>query len=400
MQITPLIRPNTVMTAADLVTVEQFSDLDVGHPRSGYKTARVTLSMHDPAVAGLEPYAFALRVLYEDREEPVFWGQSNIIDDYENEVCHLEAQDPSLRMLHHYLRRGDGAINDLPEVDKGTINADSAGMELCIDAAQNIATQDARNDPSLGLRLQPTRTLAARTAPIVVERGQECWEVLSDIGRAELGPDFDMETPAALTHYAELATYNEMGTDRTSATPAAPIAGEVVFDHGLGADNILGPNVKPGRPTTHAHVLSEDAVYRESAANTTASADTGGFIDWVRTGFQVSAGNTSVLSEVALARVRNWGTPPKFMDFVLRPDATIEHNYGRPTFTRPTGTRAPTFYVGDFVTVRAAKGERSLTQDVQIDEVHLTWPGWEGPAHTVLKVVPVGAGGVPNDEES
>lgn len=404
-QITPLIRPNTVMTTANIVTVTQFSDLNVAHPKSGAKTATVTLSMHDPAVAALKPYAFALRVLYEDRKEPVFWGQCNISDDYENETCVLEAQDPSLRMMHHYLRRGDAALaggffNPSSEADKGTINADSAGMKLCIDAAQNIDTQDARNDPSLGLIASTARVTAPRTAPIDVERGQECWQVLMDIASAVLGPDFDMETPSGLTNYAELATYASMGTDRTTTTPGTPGTGKVVFDFGVGADNILGPTVRPGRPTTHAHVLSEDAAYRETAANTAASANTGGFIDWVRTGFTVAAsGDTSVLSEVALARVRNYGEPPKFTEIVLRPDAVSNHNYGRPSFTRPAGTRAPTFYVGDYVTVRAVRGQRSFTLDVQITDVHLTWPGAQGPALTVLKLIPVGAGGIANDEQ-
>ncbi len=399
-QITPVIRPTPgFVVVGDILTAAQFGDLDVGHPLSDFKTGKVTLRMEDPVVAGLKPFGFALRVLYENREEPVFWGQSNISDDYENGLCHLEAQD-SLRMQHHYLRRGDTAINGVPEVDKGTINADRSGMSLCIDAAQNIASQDARNDPKLGIIISTARAAALRTAPIVVERGQECWQVISDIGAAELGPDFDMETPAGLSNYAELATYANMGTDRTTATPDTPAAGKVVLSYGQAADNMLGPVVNPGRPTTHAHVLSEDAKYRATAAATAASFDTGCFVDWVRTGHTVdTAGNIGVLTEAAQARVRAYGIPPKHTSVVLRPDVVIGHNYGRPSFTPPVGTRVPTFYLGDHITVRATRGHRSFVQNMRVVDVHLTWPGWQGPALTVLKLIP-SVGGVPDSEES
>ncbi len=402
-QITPLIRPDPgFVDEEDIITVTQFADLDVSHPWKGYKTAKVTLSMEDVAVEDLQPYAFALRVLYEDREEPVFWGQSNIVDDYENGLCHLEAQDASLRMMHHYLRRGDDLLNDVPEEDKGTINADNTGIEGCIDAAQNIASQDLRNDPSLGCIASPTRVSTPRVAPIVVERGQECWQVVSDIGQAELGPDVDMETPDDFENYTELATYDPdtMGTDRTSATPDSPGAGEVVLSYGLIGDNMLGPTVNPQHPTTHAHVLSEDARYRVTAAATVAANDTGGFIDWVRTGFQVdSTEDLDVLTEVAQARVRAYGVPPKHTTVALRPDIAITHNYGRPTFTAPVGTRTPTFYLGDAVTVRAERGFRSFSQAMRVKGVHLTWPGWQGPALTLLELIPV-VGGDIDDEDT
>lgn len=399
-QITPLIRPDPgFVDEADIITVAQFSDLDVVHGVGVGKTARVTLSMHDPAVAGLEPWAFALRVLYEDRLEPVFWGQSNISDDYENGLCILDAQDPSVRMSHHYLRRGDTALNGVDgNVDKGAITADADGVTLVVDAAQNIASQDARNDPVLGIRVD-----AGASTPVVnvveVERGQECQQVINDITGADNSPDLDYETPDGLDFYSQIVAYDEIGTDRTSATPDTPAAGEVVLSYGLADDNMLGPMVRPGHPTTHAHVLSEDAKFRETSAATAASHATGGWIDWVRTGFTIVGGDTTVLKEVANARVRAYGIPPKFTDVVLRPDVAIAHNYGRPSFTPPGGTRVPTFYLGDYITVRATRGYRDITQNMQIVAVHLTWPGWQGPALTLLTLVPA-VGGIPVDEET
>lgn len=404
-QITPLIRPDPgVVDEADFVTPTQFADLDVGHPVNGFKTAKVTLSMHDPAVAGLKPYEFALRVLYENRLEPVFWGQSNITDDYEQGVCILEAQDPSLRMLHHYLRRGDTAINALDgDIDQGAVSADANGISLAVEAAQNIPSQDARNDPSLGLTVLDSSTPVGPV--VIVERGQECWQVVTDIAENEVGPEFTMETPDTLDNYAVLVTYDSMGTDRTSATPDTPAAGEVVFDFGLGADNAVSVVTTPSHPTTHAHVLSEDRKYRETSAAVDAlsvptSNRTGVFVDWVRTGFNVdSSGDTTILKEKANAVVRAYGVPLEQTQIVLRPDAVITENYGRPAFTPPGGTRTPTFYLGDKVTIRATRGERSITEAQRITEVHLTWPGWQGPALTVLTVIPV-AGAVSGDEES
>ncbi len=401
-QLTPLIRPTPgFLVAGDLVNVAQFGDLDVSHPWKGYKTAKVTLRMEDAAVAGREPYAFALRVLYEDRLEPVFWGQANIIDDYENGLCHIDAQDPSIRMMHHYLRRGDDALNSVVDVDKGTLDADRGGIAACVAAAQNIATQDARNDPKLGLIMSTARAAPLRLAPVVVERGQECWQVVADLGGAEGAPDIDMETPAGLSNYAELATYapGTMGTDRSTATPDTPAAGKVVLSYAYVQDNTVAVSVDPERPTTHNHVLTEDAKYRVTAAATAASFNTGAFVDWTRTGFTSdTAGSVAVLTEVAQARVKAYGIPLKHTRVVLRPDAVSEHNYGRPTITVPAGTRAPTFYVGDKITVRAIRGNRSLLQNMRVNGVHLTWPGWQGPALTVLDLIPDVTATVDNEE--
>jgi hypothetical protein len=412
-QITPLILPDSGEIDPDaIVTLTQFADLNVSNELKGYRTATVTIDTHDPTLnaagtgpllADLKPFEFAVRVLYEDREEPVFWGQANIITDYAAHTCVLEAQDPSLRMLHHYLRRGDDALSDDPvELDKGRIPTSATGMGFCIDAAQNIAVQDDRNDPSLGLILSPTHASTADGGDVVVERGQECWQVLHDIGSAAAGPDFEMATSFDLTHYAEVATYDPdaLGTDRTSITPDTPGAGEVVLDLGVGADNLVAFTDTPRRPTTHAHVLSSDTKHRRTAGDPAASNATGVFVDWIATDWAIAEGGSDdILFERAKAQVKAYGRPPRGLLAVLRPDAAIAYNYGSPDFTVPTGMRAPTFYIGDYITLRAVDGNRSFTGDARIVAVHLTWPGWNGPALTVLDLVPV-IGGVPEDEES
>lgn len=406
-QLTPLIRPDGPADEADFITVTQFADLDVGHAINGFKTAKVTLSMFDSVVENLEPFKFALRVLYEDRLEPVFWGQSNLSKDYEAGTVTLEAQDPSLRMLHHYLRRGDTALNALDgDVDQGAISADANGIALAVEAAQNIASQDARNDPSLGLDVVDESTPVGPV--VVVERGQETWQVTSDIADNEVGPEITMDTADTLNVYAHLVTHDFLGTDRVSATPDTPAAGEVVFDYGLGADNIeTGPSVVAIPPVTHAHVLSEDRVYRETKAafdefGVPTSNMFGVFVRWVRTGFNVAGGDTTILLEKAKAIVRAYGFPLRQVQFALRPDGFTGHSYGRPDFTTPPGTTMATFYLGDFITFRAVKGSCTDDEEVRVTEVHLTWPGWQGPARTVVSVIPRAgaASDDPGDDDS
>lgn len=399
-QITPLHRASSAFTEASFTPIDQFSDLEVVHPLNDGKSATVVVPITSSVLSGLEPYAFGLRILYEDRREPVFWGPANIITDFTAGTCTLEGQDPSLRMAHHYLRRGDPAIEQTPvETDKGEILTDHTGIALAVDAAQNVGAQVTRDDPILGLRTFNYTGVAG--VPIIVERGQECWQVVVDIAKHIMGPDFDMETAWSADEdaYAWVGTYSDLGTNRTSATPDAPLGGEVVLDYGLGADNLVGVQERPGRPTTHAHVLSGDARYRRSAGDTAASNTTGVYVDWVPLDFNIRNANDAALKQVADARVEAYGVPPKFLEVQLRPDAVIGYSYGHPNFSRPVGSRAPTHYLGDRVTVRAQRGYRDYNGPARIVEVRLTQPGPQGPAVTQLKLVPT-VGGTDLGEEA
>lgn len=406
-QICKLIRPskNSGAVGAEEVVVSEFEDLEVVHPLNDGRTARVTLSIFDPVIATVTPFAFALRVLWEDRLEPVFFGPSNISVDYAAGKCYLDAQDPSLRMSHHYLRRGDDALTGDSDPDKGTIDADDTGIGLCVDAAQNTAGQDARDDPKLGLQWSGFYS-TSRTRPIGVERFQECWSVVQDIARAVGGPDFDVQTNDAwpASQYAYLYTYDSLGTDRTTITPDAPPAGKVVLDYGIGADNLTSFQERPGRPTTHAHVHSSDGKYRRSAGATAASNQTGIYVDAINYDIEVKKtpafplGDTEALAELAQARVKAYGFPPKFLEVTLRPDAVISHSYGHPFANVPAGTRAPTVYLGDKVTVRAVRGQRSYGGNARIIAARYVHPGKRGPASVQLTLVPVIAGDILDGE--
>ncbi len=401
-QIGPLLLPDPgYIDEDDLLYAEQFEDVSVHHVLNGWRTAGLTIPMTDPVVAGLSPFAFSVRILYEDRLEPVMFGPANITDNFTMGKCFIDVYDPGIRMAHHYLRRGDAAINDEPEEDKGTINADREGIELVVNAAQNVTAQNTRNDPALGLAVWDSGDRAAdtRTAPIVVERGQECAQVVDTIARHAVGPDFDSETSDDLFNYSKIATYANMGTDRTTETPEALEAGEMLLAY-VPDGNLTGFERRGGRPSTHAHVLSSDARYRRSAGAIAASNQTGVYVDWIPTDITISEGNDDALAELATARVQAYGVPPWFMEADLHPDAVLDINYGAPWFDVPMGARAPTFYLGDRCTVLASypKYYREHFGDARIIGVDLTQRDQRSNGQTKVRLVPTVAG-EPVEEE-
>lgn len=390
-ELTPLIRPLEDLDPDTFWVPTQFSDVGVHHILNGFKTAEVTLDMTDPAVEQLQPWEFALRVLYKDRLEPVFHGPCNIVDDWETGKCYLSAQDPSFRMLHHYLRRGDEALNDVPAQDKGTIAMDPTGIQLVVDAAQNITSQDLRNDPSLGVWVYDFGDKFATLRPTllaIIERGQECWQVINNISRHLLGPDFDMETSYDdLSNYVRLATYDDLGRDLTET---------IIWVYGPALTDVKRT---PGRATTHAHVLSRDAKFRRTGGSVAGSNKVGPTVDWIPTDLEFSDGNDGALQELANNRVAAYGFCPRFIDIKSRPDAVLPDNYGHPDFVAPVGTTESTFYIGDRITVQASRGFRSMDGPARITEVHLTQEGPRGPARTRVKLVPT-IGELGEDEES
>lgn len=388
-QITPLLRPNDTITEADLLIPTQFSDVGVHHLLNSYRTAEVTLSQYDPVVEGLESREFALRILYEDRLEPVFWGPCDIADNYKLGKCVLSAQDSSFRMLHHYIRRGDEILNNIPERDKGLTNLDSNGFELVVAAAQNLVDQDTRNDPSLGVSVFNYDYPDTPDLPIIVERGQEVWQVLTNMVKHDLGPDMDSEVQFELDGgiYNYLGLYEDLGRDLTA---------DITLNYGPQLPDV---NINPGRATTHAHVLSRDAKFRRTGGSVAGSNKVGPTVDWVPTDLEFPDGNDDALQARANDIVKAYGIAPKFITIQTRPDAVLLDSYGSPYWTAPVGTKEATFYIGDRITIAAERGFRSFNGPARIIEVHLTQSGSRGPVTTGLKLVPT-IGDLGDNEES
>lgn len=383
--ITPIIPVGGAIDEDDFIWLEQFADFEFRHPLSGGRTSKVVLNMDDPAVEGLEPWQQALRVLYyrpgeETAGEPIFWGQTNVSDDFTNGKVTLEAQDPSVRCLHHYLRIGDDALNDPVDDQKGKIRPDHRGIEMLIDAAQ------APGGPPLGLSF--TNNSGDEVAKWMgVERSQEVWALILEIAERANGPDFDLEPfwNPTLGFYSILVTYDRLGRDLTAT---------VTLDYGDptdSADSLSGLAVTPGHPSTHHHVVDRDREWRATGTATAARDLVGTWVDWVATDVEVDdAADVDILRELAKARARAYGFPPKDSAAVLRSDPAQAFHYGSPFWEAGVnGDTAGDFYVGDTVQMRAKRGHRELDAPYRIREVVLAAAGPRGAITTGVDVIPV-----------
>jgi hypothetical protein len=416
----------TVIAEEDTVLVEQFSDLEVNHELNEFRTGSVTLSIHDPLVADLEPFAQAVWIGYkrplEVLSEAILYGQANVITDYAAETVTLEIQDPSIRCQHHYIRRGDAALN----IDKGRgrLPAHAYSISQVLNAARNTNEQQVREVPPLGLADSHNYYTVSidEAPPIEFERGQECWDLIQQIGRAIGGPDFDIHPRWFFPtegFYAYLWTYNPadpppalddtaLARDLDPADPDDPQTGEVVFDFGIGQDNLAGLVETPGRPTTHVHVLDQPAVYRETVADAASSAEVGVFVDWIATDFAIPrptretpVANTAPLRAIGEARIKSWGRPVKFFTCTMRPDDAHTFHYGHPEwgFSVPEGIEyiGGDWYIGDYVRVRAARGQRGFTTLARITGVKFKQQGSNGLPELDVTMIPA-VGGVPGTD--
>lgn len=384
--ITPLIdAAGGPVDPDDILWPDQYEGAKVTHPLNDGRTGEVTLSMDDPLVEGLEPWEQALRILYyrpgDEVGEPIFWGQCNVVDDYEAGTVKLLGQDPSVRCMHHYLRIGDDALNDPSDDQKGRIPPDWVGIALLIEAAQ------APSGPVLGIEVFNDSGVEIDKL-IEVERSQEIWAMVLEIAGMVTGPDFDMDVAGSLSAgvYVFMSTFEHLGRDLTAT---------VRFDRGLidpldpddSLDNATQVAVTPSHPTTHAHVVDRDREWRSTGLAPSVVGACGMWVDWIATDHDVVDGDTTVLEETAKARIRAYGRPLKETGVELRPDAAQLFYYGSPNWSG-VGKSTGDFYIGDRVKVRARRGFRSLDADYRITAIDLAQPAARGPVATTLTIVP------------
>jgi hypothetical protein len=292
--------------------------------------------MFDPIVASLQPYQKALLVVYhrpgDDVGEPVFYGQANVEEDYGQATVTLNAQDPSLRMQHHYIRIGDSGMT-ISHGTKADLTPDPNGILKVLDAAQVAA------GPKLGMELRNIDAASRGGHYIRVERGQELWAILQLLVENELGPDIDV-CPVFIRGgsdalYAYIDCYQDMGTDRSSS---------VTFEYGMPQDNATSVQVTPSHPTTYVHVIDNRARWRASGSAGAQVAQTGIFIDWIVSDGEVADEDTEVLTEIARAHLQAYARPLKTTTVTLRSDVGQDYFYGHPEWD---GSAVGNFYVGD-----------------------------------------------------
>lgn len=419
----------------DTILVEQFADLEVEHKHNEGRTGRVTISMHNP-ILDTPPFAIAeyqcalwigLRRPGESIAEGILYGQCNVIDNFDGDwgTVVLEASDPFIgKATHHYIRRGDLALNI--DSERGQITQDQYGISALLHAARNIGSQMARQMPALALDEHMVNDEAPNGPPLDIERGQEVADSIKGIVRA--GPDIDIVPSWAwpATCYATMWMYEapgdpeapsatQIGRNLDPADPDAPAAGEVIFERGVGQDNLASCRREPGRPATHVHVLDDSRKYRITAVDVESSGLVGSFVDWIGarltirrpardplTG-DVAPADTSALAAIGEAHIKAYGKPPPFVTMTLRAiDMPGMPQYGHPGWAAamPGSDPGGRYYMGDYVRVRAAEGHRSFSELVRIDTARFTMAQSNGLPMVQIEAVPAigGSLGDPGDE--
>jgi hypothetical protein len=362
--------------AVDLATLTQYSDLSVRRVINDVSEARVTISMYDAAAVHCTPFAFALKVNYND--ECVFWGRANAEDNFGAGTVTISAGDVEI-LRHHYVRIGDPILDitdpDTGLTDEGLIQPDSSGISLLIDCAQNLDDQDDAGWPVLGIR---PRTLAdsGSTSPLGVERGMEVFDTISTIIGAQTGPDIEFLPVDSGDYdgnpvYCTWVAFDEIVDDQRET---------IIFTYNVTGqpDNLADVQVSPKFPQSVVHVLDQPPLHRETAVNGPAAASVGAWVRWQAADVKVRDDDTSVLQLLADSIAAVYGVPLRSAQITLRPDAGQTHFYGH----------THDFTVGTIVTVGATKGNRAFLGVSQITEVELKQDGPRGLATTVLQTVP------------
>lgn len=416
----------TVINEGDTTLVTQFIDLEVDHQLNEPRTGKVVLSIHESVVADLEPFQQAVWIGYkrplETLSEAILYGQCNVTTDYEAGTVTLDIADPALRVQHHYIRRGDDALN--VDKNRGRLESHAYSITTILDAARNTPEQQTRGVPVLGIEdAHGYYSADFETAPFIdFERGQECWDLIQQISRSVGGPDYDIHPLwffPTTGFYCRLWTYDPADPPTPAATalcrnldPVDPddlAPGEVVFDYGVGQDNLVGLVEAPSRPTTHVHVLDQPATYRETAADADGSYDTGIFVDWIATDYAIRRptratpdADPSPLRALAEAHIKAYGRPPKHMTATLRPDDALGFHYGHPEwgFSVPPGTEyiGGEWYIGDLVRVRGIRGERSVNTLQRIVAVRFRYDLEKDLVQIDVDLIPA-VGGDPGDTD-
>jgi hypothetical protein len=349
-------------------------DGQVRIPLNDSRTAQVTVSTFDPVLKAMigHTYARCLRVYYHG--DLIFWGPCKLNDvDSAAGTVTLSAMDPSVRLIKHFLRRGDldGALSATNH-DRATVTIDHLGLRLIRDAGKNTPGQTDRGVPDLGIADGTNHFTAAPDDLMGVARWDQCWSTMQELS-ASLGPDFELEpvegTPGV---YCQLNTYAVQGSD---------ISSTVAFHYGTGLDNLENLAWTEGsKYTTHVQTLDRAQTYRITPANLATSADTGPYVDVDITDFDAHD-----IPEVDALRVLE-----AYGNDVLAAYShpLIECKMTLPVETADSFRYLRDFIVGDIIGAAAKTGEIELPEgDYRITAVELHQEGSENATRPLLDVV-------------
>ena len=341
--------------------------------RNESRTASVTVSTHDPVLEPLAalvqvPYTVYLKVYY--RGLLVFWGPVKVrAGAFGSGTVRLDAVDMSLRMVKHFLRRGDlvgqgefTAAND----DLGWVTIDALGVAALRNAVDTVSF------PTLGVSDGTNDFTAAALRKLGVSRSDQVWNSLVQLSQTQ-GPDFELEPVDNVAQtYAKLNTFTKQGTDR-SAT--------VQFHYGTGLSNLEDLEFQEGEEYVNlVHVQDRDKKYRVTTTNATALARTGPYIAWDATDFDAT-GMTQAEAETVLGAhgadlITAYSQPLTALTATLPVDTDTSLRYGTD------------FFIGDTIGVAGKDGFLNLPLGAyRVESVGLNLEGSDGATRTSLDVV-------------
>jgi hypothetical protein len=380
---------------AEIITqLHQFQELNIRIPRKGYRTASMKLNLLSSELAPI--YRFNKFTVYSCflyvkwRGRVVFWGPVLIKEmDFEDNSLVVQASDQGSRLEHHYFRIGDEALNipdDGTGIPKGYLGVGIDGLILCIKAGEYT---DSNSQPygraiPLGIKIG-TNSHVAGNNRIIVERAQEVWRTMMDLGERTDGPLFDL-VPMTIEDGKWFATMNVYGRSRTDRSKT------VKFHYGTGLKNVR--NISPtvgGQVLSHVHVVTQNNHWRTTTASGASIRDYGVWVQWEQVDFNIADSETEAqvnkqLGAVGDTILDSYGRPLISLEVQLRRDDEI-NPYGGPL--------AHQFYwlddfqVSDIVEIAGVKGYEQFKGKYRIDEVRLEQEGdASGQVRQVVDVSP------------
>lgn len=352
----------TDLAGNGLARIAQYEALEVVDPMCDSRTARLTISIYDPAAALLAPLSRGLKVIYGDAL--IFNGLIvSPTTDYAAGTVDVIAHDPTLKLKQHYHRYGDIVVDDGYPID-------GLGMRRLVESTIPMEPQLERG--IIGSHIlwgvdetyhqaprgeENTEPPWAGTPSMWrhIKRGDNVWTSLQNVQQTLVGPDFRFR-PVDADHpgvqgipppgfMVEFDTYDLLQTDRTE---------EVLFQHGFGTDNAEQVTHEPDGASVRNYMVvvypggeraRTDDKHRALAHDEASWRAIGIYMGWESSGQDDGA---EVLAEKAKAYVRAYTDPPNFFTVTPRIDAP-----GVPRY-------AHDYFVGDLIRVQARKGYREV----------------------------------------
>jgi hypothetical protein len=353
--------------------------LEVIDPLNDSRTALVTIPIYDRPAKLARPLDRVLAIEYGSHllfKGPIL----QVSTDYERGTVTISAHDPTIKLKHHYHRFGDLAVD-------GGYTIDGPGMRVLVESSLSAESETSSGIPPNGILWGHDSTTHRPDTKRKVGNGANVWETIINLSRTLIGPDFRFRPvdnnhvgvyPATLFplgFMCEMDTADQLGEDKS---------GEVIYEHGLGADNAENVIDEPDGDVVRnqfSQVYPGGVRNRNDADRIATARGNGSIHDYgLMEGYESSGQKDShdVLREKARAIITAYARPPKFFTVVPR----IDDGDTVPRYPRDVRT-------GDMIRVRARKGEREFDEVGRIMRVAINSVDQAGNARISLECAPL-----------